>query len=164
MPDTGLPIGPALANASLELGLEGFLEAPSRPLPKSFGRTRRSFFYFPRGGVRPELRARFLQPLALARSLVPRSAEFGTSQRRAGQIRPGKYAVQQKSVTIEFYSNRSQCTRRFACRDMNLRFVITVSYSPRSGVKMRPGEIKYARGKTRFAKRFAGVLQYERRS
>jgi len=148
VPDTGLPIGPALANASLELGLEGFLEAPSRPIPKFFGRTRRSFFYFPRGGDRPEPHAPVLQPLALARPLVPRSAELGTSKRRAGQIRPGQNAVQQKSITLESYPNQTECTRRFGRHEMSVRFVITVSYSPCGGVKIKPGETNLDRGKT----------------
>jgi len=57
------PIGPNARESKIELGLEGFFTAPSRPIPKTFGRTRRSSLPF--AGVISALQ---LAPFALARA------------------------------------------------------------------------------------------------
>ena len=160
MPDTGLPIGPALANASLELGLEGFLEAPSRPVPKLPGGRGAAFSIFPAEGT-----IRNHMPLFRSRWLC-RGPSFrhrrnwGPASVVRGRFGPGKNAVQQKAITIEFYSNRVEFTRRFACGNVNLRFVVTVSYSLHGGMKIKPGDIKCAGGKMRICETpYPGVLR-----
>jgi len=101
-----LPIGPiSQERIALELGLEGFFRAPSRPIPKISG-GRGEAFFSPRKGSR-SLAA---PPFSAANS----GASSGSGGLGAAQVCCEQTAVQKESRTPKFYRMRREFTRRFS--------------------------------------------------
>src|SRR5271167_1899287 len=117
-PTVPCPLAPIARKISVELGLEGFFRAPSRPVPKISG-GRGEAFFLPAEGEYISCDSPFS------------AASSGANGLGAAQVWCEQSAVREESPTPEFYRMRADFTRRFSDCDLAISTGISISYRPR---------------------------------
>src|SRR5271155_5426550 len=100
-PTVPCPLAPIAREISIELGLEGFFRAPSRPVPKISG-GRGEAFFLPAEGESISCDPPFS------------AASSGANGLGAAQVWCEQSAVREESPTSKFYRIRREFTRRFS--------------------------------------------------
>jgi len=114
-PTLPCPLAPIARKISVELGLEGFFRAPSRPVP-NFSGGRGEAFFLPAEG----------EPITCDPPFS--AASSGANGLGAEQVSCEQNAVREESRTHKFYRMRSEFTRRFSGCDLTISGVISIVY------------------------------------